>query len=53
VDLLDGIRRRVREGRLERALEEALDDPVDDGEAQSLLALEVVIEVALADPAFP
>ena len=53
VDLRDGISLGIRECRLERALGEAVDEPVDDGEAQLLLAPEVVVKVALADPAFP
>ena len=43
----------IRECRLERALREAVDESVDDGEAQLLLAPEVVVEIAFTNPAFP
>src|SRR5262245_16976397 len=51
VDLLHGIRVTVCEGGRERAVDEATHQPVDDGVAELFLALEVVIEVALADTA--
>jgi hypothetical protein len=53
VDLLDGISLGIRECRLERALREAVDESIHDGEAELLLAPEVVVKIAFADPAFP
>ena len=41
----------IREGRSQAALDECLGDAIDDRVAQVFLALEVVVEVALADSA--
>src|SRR5262249_32820694 len=49
----DGIRRRVGEGRLERARDEPLHHLLDDRVAEVFLASEVVVEVPLADAALP
>jgi hypothetical protein len=53
VDLGDRIRIDIREGRAQAALDEGPGRPIDDRVAQVLLALEVVVEVALPDPALP
>src|SRR6185503_10914573 len=53
VELAHRIGVRIREGRSETALDEGAPDPIDDRVAQVFLALEVVVEVALADPALP
>src|SRR5262249_59695557 len=55
VEQLMGLRHRigsrVGEGGLEREVEEGSHQPVDDGVAELFLALEVVVEVALAHAA--
>src|SRR5215831_16187266 len=48
MDLRHRVGSRVGEGGLERAVEESPHQPVDDGVAELFLALEVVVEVALA-----
>src|SRR5207237_9219431 len=48
-DLRERLPLGVGEAGLERALEKRADDLIDDGVAQVFLALEVVVEVALAD----
>ncbi len=53
VELVDRIGVRVREGGPEAPLDEGAPDPIDDRVAEIFLALEVVVEVALADPALP
>ena len=53
VDLRDRVARGIGERGLEGALEEAPHHPVDDRVAQVFLALEVVVEVPLADAALP
>jgi len=50
-DLRERVPVRVGEARLERPLEERADDLIQDGVAEVFLALEVVVEVALADAA--
>ena len=50
-DLTERVPLGVGEARLERALEERTDDLIQNGVAEIFLALEVVVEVALADAA--
>ena len=51
LDLGERVLVGVGEARLERALEERADDLIQDGVAEVFLALEVVVEVPLADTA--
>src|SRR5215467_15236979 len=53
MDLRHRVGSRVGEGGLERTVEESPHQPVDDGVAKLFLALEVVVEVALAHAALP
>ena len=48
-DLTERVPLGVGEARLERALEERTDDLIQNGVAEIFLALEVVVEVPLAD----
>src|SRR4030095_15740318 len=50
-DLRQGLPLGIREAGLERALEDRVDDLIEDGVAEVFLALEVVVEVPLADAA--
>src|SRR5215470_1596930 len=53
MDLRHRVGSRIGEGGLERAIEEGPHQPIDDGVAELFLALEIVVEVALAHAALP